>query len=330
MKLTSLLFLATSLLFANTLNASQDSPELQEAATLTQSVVSLLGNNKPDEALPLAKRALQIREKVLPPTDGRIATSLIYLANVYIAKQNYKAARDVVQRLVQAQEARFGPDDVNVASALDQFAVLQFRAGDDNGAEAAYKRALALREKGFGANSTEVAKTLYALGEFYRFKRDFNHGAENYRRALLIFGEKKGIDSLDYDRTNEGFTCLAYDHDKDEVLKELKDIRKRFDPMFAVPDPTDVLNGRALSLPKPEYPDQARAHHLSGKVVVKVWIDEVGQVTGARDMCQGLPYLSEASIAAALKARFTPTKLKGVPIKVPGVIVYNFRRPVGY
>jgi TonB family protein len=326
MKILSLLFLATSLFLSLTFNSSQESPELQEATTLSQSVVSLLGNNKPDEALPLAKRALQIREKLLPATDPRIATSLIYLTNVYIAKEDYKAARDVMQRLLQMQESRFGPDDVNVASALDRLAVLQFRAGDARAAEATYNRALALREKGFGASSTEVAQTLYALGEFYRVKRDFNRGAANYRRALLIYGQTPGIASAEYERTSEGFTCLAYDHNKDEVFNELEELRKRFDPVQAVPDPTAVLNGRALSLPKPEYSDQARARRLQGRVVVKVLIDETGRVISARDMCQGPPFLSEASVASALRARFTPTKLRGMPVQVYGVIQYNFVR----
>ena len=59
-------------------------------------------------------------------------------------------------------------------------------------------------------------------------------------------------------------------------------------------------------------------------MVVKVEIDERGKVIDARDMCQGPPYLSEASVAAALKARFTPTKLSGMPVKVKGIIQYNF------
>jgi len=59
-------------------------------------------------------------------------------------------------------------------------------------------------------------------------------------------------------------------------------------------------------------------------VVVMVEIDEQGKVTGAKDLCQGLPYLSESAVNAALKARFSPTMLSGTPVKVTGVIQYNF------
>jgi TonB family protein len=83
----------------------------------------------------------------------------------------------------------------------------------------------------------------------------------------------------------------------------------------------------AISLPKPEYPAAARDRRLSGIVIVKVLIDETGKVIRAQDMCQGPPFLSESSIKAALKARFTPTKLSGMPVKVNGVIQYKFVAP---
>src|SRR5678816_1571975 len=43
-----------------------------------------------------------------------------------------------------------------------------------------------------------------------------------------------------------------------------------------------VLNGKAISLPKPAYPPIARAAHASGTVVVQVTIDENGNVISAR------------------------------------------------
>jgi protein TonB len=84
-----------------------------------------------------------------------------------------------------------------------------------------------------------------------------------------------------------------------------------------------VLNGKALELPKPAYPDIARAAHASGTVVVQVLIDEDGYVIAAHAV-SGHPLLQAASVAAALEARFSPTTLAGNPVKVTGVIHYNF------
>lgn len=84
-----------------------------------------------------------------------------------------------------------------------------------------------------------------------------------------------------------------------------------------------VLNGKAISLPRPAYPPIARQAHASGTVVVQVTINEAGQVISAHAV-SGHPLLQGVAVAAARGARFSPTKLSGQPVKVTGVITYNF------
>lgn len=84
-----------------------------------------------------------------------------------------------------------------------------------------------------------------------------------------------------------------------------------------------VINGQALSLPKPPYPAAALAVRAEGKVDVQVLIDETGRVVSARAV-SGNALLRDAAERAAHMARFSPTKLSDVPVKVTGVIVYNF------
>ena len=84
-----------------------------------------------------------------------------------------------------------------------------------------------------------------------------------------------------------------------------------------------VLNGRAISLPKPAYPAAARAVRASGAVQVQVVIDEEGRVVSA-SAAGGHPLLQAAAVAAARQARFSPTMLSGQPVKVSGIITYNF------
>jgi len=86
-----------------------------------------------------------------------------------------------------------------------------------------------------------------------------------------------------------------------------------------------VINGKATYLPVPAYPAPATALNLQGKVDVQVTIDETGKVISAR-AASGHPLLRPAAEKAAWNARFTPTKLSNVPVKVTGVIVYNFTR----
>jgi TonB family protein len=85
-----------------------------------------------------------------------------------------------------------------------------------------------------------------------------------------------------------------------------------------------VLNSEALSLPKPRYPALALQIHLEGVVNVQVLIDETGKVVSAKAV-DGHPMLIPDAVRAANQARFSPTIIGDQPVKVSGVISYNFK-----
>ena len=87
-----------------------------------------------------------------------------------------------------------------------------------------------------------------------------------------------------------------------------------------------VLNGRAISLPKPTYPQAARNSGAWGKVVVEVMIDEQGKIIEAHAI-SGHPFLQQAAVQAARQARFEPAMLSGRPVKIKGTINYVFSQP---
>lgn len=84
-----------------------------------------------------------------------------------------------------------------------------------------------------------------------------------------------------------------------------------------------VLNGKAVHLPKPEYPEQAKRVRASGVVAVEVVIDVNGRVIAAKAV-GGPGVLREAAERAAMQARFVPALLSGQPVKMTGQISYNF------
>ena len=86
-----------------------------------------------------------------------------------------------------------------------------------------------------------------------------------------------------------------------------------------------VLNGKAISLLSPSYPDIARRMRQAGKVEVEAIVDENGKVISARDRRSSV--LRDVAVEAALRARFTATKLSGQPVKISGRIDYNFTLP---
>lgn len=84
-----------------------------------------------------------------------------------------------------------------------------------------------------------------------------------------------------------------------------------------------ALNRTAVSLPMPEFPAAAKAVRASGVVNVAVTVDEKGFVVEA-EAVSGHPLLRSAAEKAARAAVFPPKLLNGEPVKVWGVIVYNF------
>ena len=84
-----------------------------------------------------------------------------------------------------------------------------------------------------------------------------------------------------------------------------------------------VINGKALKLPRPDYPPAARAVRASGAVTVAVLIDEQGRVVSAQAK-SGHPLLRGSAVESACGAKFSPTSLDGKLVKVNGIITYNF------
>lgn len=84
-----------------------------------------------------------------------------------------------------------------------------------------------------------------------------------------------------------------------------------------------ILNGKALKLPSPTYPEFARRSRLTGVVEVEVVIDVTGKVISATAV-KGPALLQGAAEQAAKAAKFSPTLLSGQPVKITGTISYNF------
>lgn len=84
-----------------------------------------------------------------------------------------------------------------------------------------------------------------------------------------------------------------------------------------------VLNGTAINLPAPSYPEAAKRLRVAGLVTVDVVVDETGKVISAV-ATSGPALLRDVAVQAALRARFSPTKLSGQPVKIAGLINYKF------
>jgi len=83
------------------------------------------------------------------------------------------------------------------------------------------------------------------------------------------------------------------------------------------------MNGKAVDLPKAIYPDDARKNRIGGTVQVQILVDKTGNVVSATPKF-GPQVLHQAAIKAALRAKFKPTIVDGVPVMVSGILTYDF------
>ena len=89
------------------------------AELLSQAGAYLMSRSVYEEAKPLLKRALAIREKALRPDDPDVTISLNNLASFYRAQGAYEHARPLHGHALAIWEKALGPDHPDVAIALN-------------------------------------------------------------------------------------------------------------------------------------------------------------------------------------------------------------------
>lgn len=180
--------------------------------------------------------------------------------------------------------------------------------GDLDRAIADFDRAIELDPRLKGAH--------YNRALAYELKGDQAHARADFNKEEQLYPD---------DKSTGGNQNIADSHGTSPRAKkgegELPPLRE--DQVNNSSGYPNVLNERALTLVKPRYPALARAGHASGTVVVEVLIDEEGKVIAAKAI-SGHPLLWGVSVEAAKKSLFSRTLIAGTPVKVTGVIQYNF------
>ena len=85
------------------------------------------------------------------------------------------------------------------------------------------------------------------------------------------------------------------------------------------------LESKATSMPKAVLSEEAKRLKLTGRIVVKVLVDESGKVVSAVAQ-NGPAALREAAEAAARQATFRPMVQDGITVRVNGTLTYDFKQ----
>lgn len=190
------LSVACCLAYATGVPASQ-LDEAAEAKELNRRVMELYGAGRYDEALPLAERALALREKVFGGEHAAVAQSLNHLAMLCEARGDYARAESLYGRALVLREKLHGAEHPEVAAMLNNLAGLYYVKGDYARAEPLYRRALSIREKAAGGDELEIASPLNNLALLYHVTGDYARAEPLYERALAIREKLLGAEHPD-------------------------------------------------------------------------------------------------------------------------------------
>lgn len=327
MKLLTIFILILTTFTISFSQEAQPAKESSEAERLAGETVKLFQQKKYDEALTAAEKALAAAESSLGKHHIFLGNLWRNLAYIQVRREKQKEAEKAFKSALEIYEKNQPLSLANekiFAELLQTVAINETVDGDFVGAEKKFRQAAAVTEKAYGAETEETSAALVRLAEFYLAVGDYEKSETPLSRALEIRAKKYGDKDERTKEAYENYYCALRKLGKTD---ESAAIEKRFDTK---PDKSNetvvesgVVNGKAISLGRPVYPKEAKAQRVGGAVKVRVTINEAGTVIRACAV-EGPKLLHRTSEIAAYKSKFTPISIKQKPVKVTGMIVYNY------
>src|SRR4029077_18539997 len=119
-------------------------------ATLTRQLQEMVAAGRVSEALPFARRAIDLMERERGAEDLELGNAMNTLALLHAQLGQYADAEPLYKRALSIRERVLGSEHTEVAATLHALAALYVYQGRYADAEALYRRALAIREKAWG------------------------------------------------------------------------------------------------------------------------------------------------------------------------------------
>ena len=311
--------LATHMISANTSTQSKD---LEEAERLTADVMKLYREGKFAEAIPPAKRALEIREKALGKDHQQVAQAANNLGTIYVRSGEQEKAESLFKRALKIYEKALGAESAQLTPVLNNLASVYYVKTDYSKAITLYQRVLSIKEKTLGSEHREVADALFNLAESYQAHAEFERAEPLYKRALEIREKTLGANHKDVAVMLERFSCLLW---KTKRETEAAQLEARADAILGYENNLTTLSDKDLAAkkinrPLPVISSEMRQSRAMGKVIVKFIVNESGNVVRACAVSGPsvlMPYYEQL----VWQTLYAPTIVNNKPVKVAGQMI---------
>jgi CHAT domain-containing protein/Tfp pilus assembly protein PilF len=133
----------------------------------------------------LARAALAVRERQLPPTDPQIAESLNTVGMI-LQESDFKGARPLLERALRIREQHYSPRHPAIAESLTNLSRTLYAGGEFRAARPLLERAISILEAAQGPTSPEVATNLIHLSIVVSQLGDLPRSRLLMERALAV------------------------------------------------------------------------------------------------------------------------------------------------
>ncbi|MEP7219676.1 MAG: PqqD family peptide modification chaperone, partial [Bacteroidota bacterium] len=147
-----------------------------------------------DDALPMLRRAVALREQSLGTAHPDTARSYYDLASLLQSQGELRESEDFYRRALSIYISNGGEDQGSVADTIDNLASVLCVRGEYDEAEILYRRGLRIIERLKGVHHQDVAANINNLAGLLHDKGVFDEAERLYRRALAVWEKSLGAD----------------------------------------------------------------------------------------------------------------------------------------
>jgi CHAT domain-containing protein/Tfp pilus assembly protein PilF len=159
---------------------------LYEVRQLRTKIRYLLDADRPQEALPLAQRAMTLAQQALGPDDGYVGLVMTDLSETFEAMRKGGEATQTYERALQVLTAKLGPEHPQTLRVVTRLGSVYADMSQYSKADQLLSPALEGEERILGPDDPMVANTLRGLGLLHSNRGDYAKAEHELQRALKI------------------------------------------------------------------------------------------------------------------------------------------------
>lgn len=191
--------------------APEQRQKLIDAEFTSQEVVALYAQGQPEQAVELAKTALESRRSILGDDHLDTAESLNNLGIIYYALGDFQAAEPLYKQGLELRRRHLGPTHPAVATSLNNLAELLRSVGEYQAAEPLYREALAISERWAAESPLDFATSLNNLALLHHTTGQYELAKPLYEQALKIAEQYAPQRPADYAQSANNLAGLYRD-----------------------------------------------------------------------------------------------------------------------